>query len=204
MHQKKNTIFNIFFLLSFIFVVCSRISRGKGSFFMNYIELLVAVIVSTLILISALNLLNDVLLHANYIISTNSRNLRLFHILNYIRFDFIKHALSNPKTKLTNTLSSQSSFIFYEFIDGDVKKVIYKSIILPNGKCQVFRDVYLSRGSYLEFANRRIYDLSDEIKFKASQDGKFIIVTNKVYGDIIIPKRPPNVRITGIEVKKLH
>lgn len=171
---------------------------------MSYIELLVAIIVSTLILISALNTLSNVLLHANYIISTNSANLRLFHILNYIRFDFTKHALSNPKTNVSNTLISQSLFSFYEFVDCETKKVVYKSVVSPTGRYHIYRDVCLDKGFNEECVNRRTYDLSDEVKFKISQDGRFVIVTNDVYGDIIIPRIPPAVRITGIEVKKLH
>jgi len=171
---------------------------------MNYIELLVAIFVSTLILISALDLLSGVLLHANYIISTNSRNLRLFHILNYMRFDFTKHSLSNPKTNISNVLTSQSLFSFYEFVDGETKKVVYKSVVSPTGGYYIYRDVYLDKGFNEEHVNRRTYELCDEVKFKISQDGRFVIVTNDVYGDIIIPRIPPGVRITGIEVKKLH
>lgn len=171
---------------------------------MNYIELLVAILVSTLILVSALNTLSSVLLHTNYVISTNSRNLRLFHILNYIRLDFSKHALLNPNTKVSNSLISQSSFTFYEFVDGEIKRVTYKSIVSPCGRYQIFRDVYVNNGFYYELANRRIYDLSDEIRFRISQDGRFIIITNKTYGDIVIPRTPPNVRVTGIEIRKMY
>jgi len=171
---------------------------------MNYIELIIAILVSTIILISALGTLSSVFLHANYIISTNSKNLRLFHILNYIRFDFINHALSNPKVKVSNSYKSQSSFAFYEFVDSEIKKVIYKCVVSPNGEYQIFRDVYVNKGFYYEFANRRIYNLPDEIRFNISQAGKFTRVTNKTYGDILIPTNPPGVRVTGIQVRKLH
>jgi len=121
-----------------------------------------------------------------------------------MRFDFTKHSLSNPKTNISNVLTSQSLFSFYEFVDGETKKVVYKSVVSPTGGYYIYRDVYLDKGFNEEHVNRRTYELCDEVKFKISQDGRFVIVTNDVYGDIIIPRIPPGVRITGIEVKKLH
>lgn len=172
---------------------------------MNYIELIVAIFVSTLILLSALNILSEVLLHVSSTISTNAKSLRMFHILNYIKLDFTKHALSNPKSKVSNVLISQSSFSFYEAIDGETKKIIYKSVISPSGKCHIFRDTYVNNGLNYEFVNRRAYDLlSDKIKFEISKDNKFIIIRNDMYGNVIIPRNPPGVRITGIIVKKTY
>ncbi|MEN3042475.1 MAG: hypothetical protein ABDH59_04130 [Fervidobacterium sp.] len=171
---------------------------------MNYIELLVVIVVSTVILISALDTLSYVIIHANHVLSTNSKELRAFHILNYIRYDFTKHALENSKIRISNPRSSESRFTFDEYIDGEVKRVTYRVIAISPESYQVFRDTYVHNGFYYELANRRTFQINSKLEFKESSDRKFLVVSSALYGDILIPKNPPSVFIKSIEIRKIR
>jgi hypothetical protein len=60
-----------------------------------------------------------------YILDTNRRTLRTFHMINYLRFDFHRHSVANPNVKVSQT-ENYTTFAFDEEIGGKVKRVLYK------------------------------------------------------------------------------
>jgi len=82
------------------------------------------------------------------ILKANRTSLSVFHMINYIRFDYHRHAVRNPNGKVTSSLSS-TSFSFDESVDNEVKRVLYKIVGPTKGNIH-------SKGKYTRRSNRAI------------------------------------------------
>ncbi|MEJ5257743.1 MAG: hypothetical protein WHS64_05795 [Fervidobacterium sp.] len=167
---------------------------------MSYIELLVCLIISTIIFISALDGYSHVLQHMAYILNTNIRTLRVFHVINYIRFDYHRHATKQPNSKYSKTLST-SSFAFDEKVEN-LKRVLYKCVGPLEGKTTIYRDTYDIYTKRL--LNRRVYTLYGEFSLELSADKRYLLINNPYYGVAKIPISLPDVQIVSIIVTKVR
>ncbi|KAF2961672.1 hypothetical protein [Fervidobacterium sp. 2310opik-2] len=169
---------------------------------MNYIELLVVLLIAGIIFSVAIDSLTQVLFHFKSVLKYNSETISTFHILNYIRFDYVNHATESPNLSVGTVLGSQQFLRFSEFIEGDKKIVRYRVVGPTQGKFSLYREVYQSYGKSTILLNRRDFTLEKAISFSLSPDGRFIHINNDLYGCVKIPSNPPNVRISGIIVIK--
>ncbi len=169
---------------------------------MNYIELLVVLLIAGIIFSVAIDSLAQVFFHFKSMIKNNSETISTFHILNYIRFDYVNHATQNPNLSVGTILSSQPFLRFDEFIEGDKKIVRYRVVGPTQGKFSLYREVYQRYSKSAILLNRRDFTLEKSISFSLSHDGRFIHINNDFYGCVKIPSNPPSVRIIGITVIK--
>ncbi|MGB4262433.1 MAG: hypothetical protein WBJ29_02645 [Fervidobacterium sp.] len=170
---------------------------------MNYVELIIAIIVSTIIVITALDGFGQVLFHMSNILQINRTSLRLFHMINYIRFDFHRHATITPNGKITSSLSS-TSFSFDEIIDNEVKRVLYKIVGPTEGKYTLKREVYEKFDQSYKLLNTRTYTLEKLLSLHKSSDGRFLVISSDLYGDAIVPLQLPSVQIVNINLKRIE
>lgn len=175
--------------------------KGVGILFMNYVELIIAIVVSTIIVITALEGFCQVLFHMSHILKANRTSLTVFHMINYIRFDFHRHSVKNPNGKITSSLSS-TSFSFDESIDNEVKRVLYKIVGPTQGKYTLRREVYEKIEQSYKLLNARTYTLERPLSLKTSPDGRFLIISSDLYGDAKIPMQLPSVQIVSINVAR--
>jgi len=175
------------------------VSQGGRDLFMNYVELIIAIIVSTIIVITALEGFSQVLFHMSNILKANRTSLSVFHMINYIRFDYHRHAVRAPNGKITSSLSS-TSFSFDESVDNEVKRVLYKIVGPTKGKYTLKREVYEKIEQSYELLNTRTYTLERPLSLKQSSDGRFLVISSDLYGDAQIPLQLPPVQIVSITV----
>lgn len=168
---------------------------------MSYVEFVLFMIVATMILIVAFNGYSHVLQHMAYILDTNSKTLRVFHMINYLRFDYHRHSVTQANVKITKT-NSYTTFSFDERIDT-LKRVLYKAVFHED-KTTIFRDVYEPLGTGYKLINRRMVTLDGEYRLVLSTDGKFLEIHTSYYDKCIIPLKLPNVQIVSIIVQKVE
>ncbi|WP_448376908.1 hypothetical protein [Fervidobacterium sp.] len=168
---------------------------------MSYVEFFIFMIVATMILIVAFDGYSHVLQHMAYILDTNSKTLRAFHMINYLRFDYHRHSLTQANIKFTKT-NSYTTFSFDERIDT-LKRVLYKAVPYE-GNTTIFRDVYEPFGSGYKLINRRMFTVDGEYRLVLSTDGKFLEIHTSYYDKCIIPTKLPNVQIISIIVQKVE
>jgi len=167
----------------------------------GYVEFIIFLVVASLILTCAFDGYSHVLQHMAYILDTNRRTLRTFHMINYLRFDFHRHSVANPNVKVSQT-ENYTTFAFDEEIDGQVKRVLYKAMKAFDGRTIIYRDVYEPFGSGYKLLNRRVYTLEGLYKLYLSEDKKYLIIQTDCYEKTLIPLNPPNVQILSIIVTK--
>jgi hypothetical protein len=136
-----------------------------------------------------------------YILDTNRKTLRTFHMINYLRFDFHRHSVANPNVKVSQT-ENYTTFAFNEEIDGQVKRVLYKATKPFEGRTIIYREVYETFGNSYKLINRRTYTLEGLYKLYLSEDKKYLIIQTDYYEKCLIPVNLPNVQILSITVTK--
>jgi len=136
-----------------------------------------------------------------YILDTNRKTLRTFHMINYLRFDFHRHSVANPNVKVSQT-ENYTTFAFNEEIDGQVKRVLYKATKPFEGRTIIYREVYETFGNSYKSINRRTYTLEGLYKLYLSEDKKYLIIQTDYYEKCLIPVNLPNVQILSITVTK--
>ncbi|WP_448385031.1 hypothetical protein [Fervidobacterium sp.] len=168
---------------------------------MSYVEFIIFLVVASLILVCAFEGYSHVLQHMAYILDTNRKTLRTFHMINYLRFDFHRHSVANPNVKVSQT-ENYTTFAFDEEIDGQVKRVLYKVMKSFEGRTIIYRDVYETFGNSYRLINRRTYTLEGLYKIYLSEDKKYLIIQTDYYEKSLIPLSLPNVQILSIIVTK--
>lgn len=167
---------------------------------MNYIELLVCMFVAVLVFSVAMTCYNAVLVHMGYIINRNQESLLEFHVVNYIRFDITRHAVSGATVKVGKI--GRSSYIsFVESIGGVKKYVQYRISDEILGKRTLTRTT--EDYFYRALLNRRYFTVLSPLRFYESPDSRFIVLESKTYGDVLIPKLLPDVQVINISVRKV-
>uniref|UniRef100_A0A7V4NG08 Uncharacterized protein n=1 Tax=Fervidobacterium pennivorans TaxID=93466 RepID=A0A7V4NG08_FERPE len=168
---------------------------------MSYVEFIIFLVVASLILTCAFDGYSHVLQHMAYILNTNRKTLRTFHMINYLRFDFHRHSVANPNVKVSQT-ENYTTFAFDEEIDGQVKRVLYKVMKPFESRTIIYRDVYEPFGNSYRLINRRTYTLEGLYKIYLSEDKKYLIIQTDYYEKSLIPLSLPNVQILSIIVTK--
>ncbi|WP_372589383.1 hypothetical protein QQE94_01705 [Fervidobacterium pennivorans subsp. shakshaketiis] len=168
---------------------------------MSYVEFIIFLVVASLILTCAFDGYSHVLQHMAYILDTNRKTLRTFHMINYLRFDFHRHSVANPNVKVSQT-ENYTTFAFDEEIDGQVKRVLYKATKPFEGRTIIYREVYETFGNSYKLINRRTYTLEGLYKLYLSEDKKYLIIQTDYYEKCLIPVNLPNVQILSITVTK--
>ncbi|MGC8902221.1 MAG: hypothetical protein ACP5KD_02570 [Fervidobacterium sp.] len=168
---------------------------------MNFVELLIVLMVSSIIIFLALDNLTQVLNHTMYILQCNRITISTFHMLNYIRYDYIQHSTENPQLRLSYPLSNQGAISFYEILDGQKKLVRYRIVRSAGKKFSLYRETYLTIGKSKILLNTRNITLDDSITFCLGDDESHVIIRSDTYGDVKLPMTPPNVVIKNIIVK---
>ncbi|AFG34476.1 hypothetical protein Ferpe_0335 [Fervidobacterium pennivorans DSM 9078] len=168
---------------------------------MSYVEFIIFLLVASLILTCAFDGYSHVLQHMAYILDTNRKTLRTFHMINYLRFDFHRHSVANPNVKVSQT-ENYTTFAFNEEIDGQVKRVLYKATKPFEGRTIIYREVYETFGNSYKLINRRTYTLEGLYKLYLSEDKKYLIIQTDYYEKCLIPVNLPNVQILSITVTK--
>jgi len=167
----------------------------------SYVEFIIFLLVASLILTCAFDGYSHVLQHMAYILDTNRKTLRTFHMINYLRFDFHRHSVANPNVKVSQT-ENYTTFAFNEEIDGQVKRVLYKATKPFEGRTIIYREVYETFGNSYKLINRRTYTLEGLYKLYLSEDKKYLIIQTDYYEKCLIPVNLPNVQILSITVTK--
>jgi len=167
----------------------------------SYVEFIIFLVVASLILTCAFDGYSHVLQHMAYILNTNRKTLRTFHMINYLRFDFHRHSVANPNVKVSQT-ENYTTFAFDEEIDGQVKRVLYKVMKPFESRTIIYRDVYEPFGNSYRLINRRTYTLEGLYKIYLSEDKKYLIIQTDYYEKSLIPLSLPNVQILSIIVTK--
>lgn len=163
-------------------------------------ELLVCTLVGTLILTTAFISLSTTFAHMRWLVAENRETLREFHLLNYVRFDYVRHATKRAFVQ-SSVLSSFAAFEFIESIDGVLKKVRYEMRVTPDGQQIVERKTLTLNNVHL---NTRRFIVSKPVGLRVSRRNGLITIYGARYGNVVLPIEPPEVQVRSLSVRKVR